>query len=127
MYVQRSRMAKENRMARHKPKELMKVVGENLQKIVKEHDLSSRDISTLADMPQATVYKLLEGKHNPRLDTLEQMCSALMIHPAVLMMPFLPTAVLMSRRVPRLIENYAKLNTEQRDQVEEFINSLIAE
>ena len=44
MYVQRSRMAKENRMARHKPKELMKVVGENLQKIVKEHDLSSRDI-----------------------------------------------------------------------------------
>ena len=127
MYVQRSRMAKENRMARHKQKELMKVVGENLQKIVKEHDLSSRDISTRADMPQATVYKLLEGKHNPRLDTLEQMCSALMIHPAVLMMPFLPTAVLMSRRVPRLIENYAKLNTEQRDQVEEFINSLIAE
>ena len=127
MYVQRSRMAKENRMARHKPKELMKVVGENLQKIVKEHDLSSRDISTRADIPQATVYKLLEGKHNPRLDTLEQMCSALMIHPAVLMMPFLPTAVLMSRRVPRLIENYAKLNTEQRDQVEEFINSLIAE
>ena len=41
-------------------------------------------------MPQATVYKLLEGKHNPRLDTLEQVCNALMIHPSVLMMPYLP-------------------------------------
>ena len=50
-----------------------------------------------------------------------------MIHPSVLMMPYLPTAVLMSRRVPRLVENYAKLNTEQRDRVEEFVNSLIAE
>ena len=112
-------------MARNKPKELVSIVGDNLQKIVKEHDLSSRDIASRADMPQATVYKLLEGKHNPRLDTLEQLCSALMVHPAVLMMPFLPTAVLMSRRVPRLIESYSKLNTEQRDQAEDFINSLI--
>jgi len=114
-------------MARHKPKELIKVAGENLRKIVKEHDLSSRDIATRADMPQATVYKLLEGKHNPRLDTLEQVCNALMIHPSVLLMPFLPTAVLMSRRVPRLVENYAKLNTEQRDRVEDFIETLMAE
>ena len=114
-------------MARHKPKELIKVVGDNLRKIVKEHDLSSRDIATRADMPQATVYKLLEGKHNPRLDTLEQVCNALMIHPSVLLMPFLPTAVLMSRRVPRLVENYAKLNTEQRDRVEDFIETMISE
>ena len=114
-------------MARHKPKELIKVAGENLRRIVKEHDLSSRDIATRADMPQATVYKLLEGKHNPRLDTLEQVCNALMIHPSVLLMPFLPTAVLMSRRVPRLVENYAKLNTEQRDRVEDFVETLLSE
>ena len=114
-------------MARHKPKELIKVAGDNLRRIVKEHDLSSRDIATRADMPQATVYKLLEGKHNPRLDTLEQVCNALMIHPSVLLMPFLPTAVLMSRRVPRLVENYAKLNTEQRDRVEDFIETLLSE
>ena len=114
-------------MARHKPKELIKVAGENLRRIVKEHDLSSRDIATRADMPQATVYKLLEGKHNPRLDTLEQVCNALMIHPSVLLMPFLPTAVLMSRRVPRLVENYARLNTEQRDRVEDFVETLLSE
>ena len=114
-------------MARHKPKELINVVGANLQKIVKEHDLSSSRHRIRADMPQATVYKLLEGKHNPRLDTLEQVCNALMIHPSVLMMPYLPTAVLMSRRVPRLVENYAKLNTEQRDRVEDFVNELITE
>ena len=70
------------------------------------------------------MYKLLEGTHDPRLDTLEQVC-ALLIHPSVLMMPFLPTAVLMSRRVPRLVERYAKLNTQQRDQVEDFIENLI--
>ena len=112
-------------MARHKPKELINVVGSNLKKIAAEHDLSSRDIASRADMPQATVYKLLEGTHNPRLDTLEQVCNALLIHPSVLMMPFLPTAVLMSRRVPRLVERYAKLNTQQRDQVEDFIENLL--
>jgi predicted transcriptional regulator len=50
-------------MARHKPKELINVVGANLKKIAAEHDLSSRDIASRADMPQATVYKLLEGTH----------------------------------------------------------------
>lgn len=113
-------------MARHKPKELINVVGANLKKIANEHDLSSRDIATRADMPQATVYKLLEGTHNPRLDTLEQVCNALLIHPSVLMMPFLPTAVLMSRRVPRLVENYSRLNSQQRDQVEDFIENLLS-
>ena len=112
-------------MARHKPKELINVVGTNLKKIAREHDLSSRDIASRADMPQATVYKLLEGTHNPRLDTLEQVCNALLIHPSVLMMPFLPTAVLMSRRVPRLVENYSRLNSQQRDQVEDFIEKLL--
>ena len=112
-------------MSRNKPKELLTVVGTNLQRIAKEHDLSSRDIGSRADMPQATVYKLLEGKHNPNLSTIEQICNALLIHPSVLMMPFLPTSMLMSKRVPKLIEQYAKLNVEQRDQVEDFIENLL--
>ena len=39
-------------MARHKPKELIKIVGANLQKIVKEHDLSSRDIASRRTCPK---------------------------------------------------------------------------
>jgi transcriptional regulator with XRE-family HTH domain len=112
-------------MSRNKPKELLTVVGKNLQKIAKEHDLSSRDIGSRANMPQATVYKLLEGQHNPNLSTIESICNALLIHPAVLMMPFLPTSMLMSKRVPKLVESYAKLNPEQRDQVEDFIKNLL--
>jgi hypothetical protein len=40
-------------------------------------------------------------------------------------MPFLPTSMLMSKRVPKLIERYAKLNPEQRDQVEDYIDNLL--
>ena len=112
-------------MARNKPKELLGIVGDNLQRISREHDLSSRDIASRADMPQATVYKLLEGKHNPSLGTLEQICRALLVSPAVLMIPFLPTSMLLSKRIPKLIEAYSKLTPEQRDKVEDSINSML--
>jgi hypothetical protein len=33
--------------------------------------------------------------------------------------------MLMSKRVPKLIERYAKLNPEQRDLVEDYIDNLL--
>ena len=44
--------------------------------------------------------------------------------PTALVTPHLPTAVLMSRRVPRLVDKYAKLSMEDRERLEAFIDSL---
>jgi len=39
--------------------------------------------------------------------------------------PELPTNLVMSRKLPRLMKKYANLTSEQRDKVEEYIDSLI--
>ena len=39
--------------------------------------------------------------------------------------PHLPTNILMSRRVPRLIEKYAQLGMADRDKLERFIDGLL--
>ena len=41
--------------------ELTQIVAKNLQRICKEHDLSSRELSIRADMPQKTVYTMIHG------------------------------------------------------------------
>jgi DNA-binding Xre family transcriptional regulator len=110
---------------RTKDMELTQIVANNLQRICKEHDLSSNDLSKRADMPQKTVWSMISGSHNCRIDNLEKIAKTLLVSPTALVTPHLPTNILMSRRVPRLIEKYAKLSMEQRDRVEEFIDSIL--
>lgn len=101
------------------------VVADNLQRICKEHDLSSVDLAARAGMPQKTVYSMIHGNNNCRIDNLEKVGKALLVSPTALVTPNLPTNVLMSRRVPRLMEQYAKMTMEQRDRLLEFILELL--
>jgi hypothetical protein len=39
--------------------------------------------------------------------------------------PHLPTNILMSRRVPRLVEKYAKLSMEDRDKLEQIVDGML--
>ena len=105
---------------------LSEVVAANITKICKEHDLSSNDLSSRADMPQKTVWSMMSGSHNCRIDNLEKLARTLLVSPTALVTPHLPTNILMSRRVPRMIEKFAKLDMESRDRVEELIDSLLA-
>ena len=109
---------------RSKDVEFTQVVARNLQKICKEHDLSSRELATRADMPQKTVYSMINAEHSPRISNLEKLAKALLVSPTALVTPHLPTNILMSRRIPRIIEKYTKLPMEDRDRVEAFIDSL---
>jgi DNA-binding Xre family transcriptional regulator len=109
---------------RSKDVELTQIVARNLQKICKEHDLSSNDLSKRAEMPQKTVWSIMSGTHNCRIDNLEKICKTLLVSPTAIVTPHLPTNILMSRRIPRIIEKYTKLPMEDRDRVEAFIDSL---
>ena len=105
--------------------ELTQIVANNLQRICKEHDLSSRELSQRADMPQKTVWNMLNGEHSCRLTNLEKLAKTLLVSPTALVTPHLPTNILMSRRVPRMVEKYAKLSMEDRDRLEQIIDGML--
>ena len=104
--------------------ELAEIVAGNLQRICKEHDLSSNELANRSGMPQKTIYTMIQGTHQCRIDNLEKIAKALLVSPTSLVTPHLPTNVLMSRRLPRLIDRYAKLSMEDRDRAEAYIESL---
>ena len=105
--------------------ELTKIVSKNLQKVCKEHDLSTNELANRSGMPQKTVYSIVNGTHNCRIDNLEAIAKALLISPTALVTPHLPTSILMSRRVPRFIEKYAKLSIDDRDRLEQLIDGML--
>ena len=105
--------------------ELSEVFSLNLTRVMREHDLSSLELSKRAGMPQKSVWNAANNEHSCRLSNLEAICKALLVSPAVMLTPQLPTAILMSRRVPRLIDKYAKLSMDDRDKLEAFVDSLL--
>lgn len=105
--------------------DLTQIVASNLQKICKEHDLSSRELAARAGMPQKTVYTMLHGTASCQLRNLEKLSKTLLVSPTALVTPYLPTNILMSRRVPRLVEKYAKLSMEDRDRLEQIIDGMM--
>ena len=41
--------------------ELSQIVANNLQRICKEHDLSSNELANRSGMPQKTIYSMIQG------------------------------------------------------------------
>ena len=110
---------------RVKDMDLTQIVANNLQRICKEHDLSSRELSIRADMPQKTVYNMVKGDHACRLSNLEKLCKTLLVSPTVMVTPHLGTNMLMSRRVPRVIEKFSKLSMADREKMEAIIDGML--
>jgi len=71
------------------------------------------------------VWNILNGEHSPRLDTLEPICKTLMISPAAVVTANIDAGMLVSRRIPRLIESYSRLTYLQREQLEEIIADML--
>ena len=110
---------------RVKDMDLTQIVANNLQRICKEHDLSSRELSIRADMPQKTVYNMIKGDHACRLSNLEKLCKTLLVSPTAIVTPHLGTGMLMSRRVPRVIDKFAKLSMADREKIEAIMDGML--
>lgn len=104
---------------------LTDVVANNINRICKEHDLSTLELSKRANMPQKTVWNMQNAEHACRLTNLEQLAKTLLVSPTALVTPHLPTNILMSRRVPRLVEKYAKLSMDDRDRLEAIVDGML--
>ena len=102
-----------------------KAVADNLRRVMLEYDLTTRDLADRAGLPQKTISAMMNGDHNFRLDTLHKVCKALLIDEGTLMRPRVPMNVLMSRRLPRLIDKYCRLMPEDRERVEMFVDAIL--
>ena len=103
---------------------LTETVCANLNRVRIEHDLSTRELSARSGMPQKTLHSLLNATHIPRLDTVDGVCKALLVSPHAVVTPGAPINMLMSRRIGRLVETFATLDPDQRDEVEKLITLL---
>lgn len=104
---------------------LTETVASNLNKLVKEHDLSTRELANRANMNQKSVWNVLTMEHSPRLATLEPLCKTLLVSPTAIVTPGLSTSMLMSRRLTRLVDRYAQMDLEQRDKLEQYVDHLL--
>ena len=114
-------------MANHrKDMDLSTVVAHNLKRVCTEFDVSTRDLAQrMGEKSQKSVWNLLNNEHSPRLSTLEPICKVLMVSHQAVVTPNVDTSLLVSRRLPRLIEAYNRMDPAQRDAVEEFIDKLL--
>lgn len=105
---------------------LTDTVSSNLQTIMNTHDLSTRGLSarTNPTIPQKTIWTVLKGTNSAKLSTIEAICRTLFVSPAAMVTPNLPPELLMSRRLPRLIETYARMSRDDRDRLEAYIGTL---
>ena len=105
---------------------LTDTVSTNLQTIMQTHDLSTRGLSarTNPTIPQKTIWTVLKGTNSAKLSTIEAICKTLFVSPAAMVTPNLPPDLLMSRRLPRLIEAYAGMSRDDRDRLEGYIGTL---
>lgn len=110
---------------RIKEMNLTEIVAHNLKRICQEHDLSSRELAGRADMPQKTVYNMIHGKSSAQMQNVEKLCRTLIVSPTAMVTPHLPVNILMSRRVPRLVEKYSKLSMDDRDRIETLIDQML--
>ena len=104
---------------------ITKTISDNLKRIMAEHDLSSNELANRSGLPQKTLYTMIQGTHKARIDNVEKIANALLVPLQTLVTPDLPTNVLMSQRLPRLVKKYAKLSLEQRDEIDAIMDKML--
>ena len=107
---------------------LSEIVAANLKRVCVEWDISTRDLAQrMGEKSQKSVWNLLNNEHSPRLSTLEPICRVLMVSPQAVVTPNIDTSLLVSRRLPKLIESYNRMTPTQRDNLEELIGQMLSE
>jgi len=104
---------------------ITKTISDNLKRIMAEHDLSSNELANRSGLPQKTLYTMIQGTHKARIDNVEKIANALLVPLQTLVTPDLPTNVLMSQRLPRLVKKYAELSLEQRDEIDAIMDKML--
>ena len=108
--------------------DLSTIVANNLKQVCADFDVSTRDLAQrMGEKSQKSVWNLLNNEHSPRLSTLEPVCKVLMVSPQAVVTPNIDSSLLVSRRLPRLIEKYNRMTPAQRDNLEDAIDQILGD
>ena len=106
---------------------LSDIVARNISRVARDLDWSSHDLAKHAKIAPRTALQVLKGdyKRGADLATIEAVAESMRISPAPLMFDKVPTNVLISRRLDRLIKNYISMDATAREELEEFLEEII--
>ncbi len=104
---------------------LTETVCKNLDRVRREHDLSTLELANRSGVPQKTIHNLMNEVHIPRLDTVEAVCKALLVGHHAAVTAYAPMNILLSRRLGRMVEKYAKLTPDDREKVDLMMDEMI--
>jgi transcriptional regulator with XRE-family HTH domain len=85
---------------------LGKVVGVNLTKWMAARKMNDRDVERVCGVGHKTVNNMRHHRHEPELDNIEKVASALRVPPWMLLVPELDDVVFSDEALRSLIEDY---------------------
>lgn len=105
-------------------------IAENFQRVMKEYDMTEQDLLDLHPSKQLGLTKedlhsVMSGDPDMKISSVEKACEALLIDVGTVIRPKVAMHVLMSRRLPRLMENYTLLDAQHRDQIDNIMKGYV--
>ena len=97
------------------------VFANNLQRILKEMEMTYRELSQASGMSLRSVYNLCEGSNSPSLSTIEKIAKSMRVSPHALITPDASLDLMLSRRPERA---QRALNNMSADKQREAIDLL---
>lgn len=94
------------------------VIRGNLQALMERDGLSAMVLGKKSKVAQKTVWKILNGKSAPNLDTVDKLAAAFGVTAWHLIMPNLPDELLSDRKIEQVVSLYVQAE----DKVREYIH-----
>lgn len=101
------------------------VFANNLQRILKEMEMSYRDLSRASGMSLRSVYNLCEGSNSPSLSTIEKIAKAMRLSPHALITPEASLDLMLSRRSERAQRALNKLSADNQRLAIDWLENLV--
>lgn len=93
------------------------VIRRNLQALMERDGLSGKSLEKKSKTAQKTVWKILNGKSAPTLDTVDKLAAAFGVTAWHLIMPNLPNELLSDRKIEQVVSLYVQTEEKGREYI----------
>ena len=100
------------------------VFANNLQRILKEMEMTYRELSKASGMSLRSVYNLCEGSNSPSLTTIEKIAKSMRVSPHALITPDASLDLMLSRRPERAQKALNKLSADDQRLAIDWLENL---
>ena len=104
--------------------EMTAVFAANLRRILKEMEMTYRDLSKASGMSLKSVYNLCEGSNSPSLSTLEKIGKSMRVSPHALITPDASLDLMLSRRSERAQRALNKMSADDQREAVKYLENI---